>query len=108
METQKTITDWADETFGMVTDFRAPILRSIEEMEEFIDFGNRLRECEIQTKSDIEYLANEAADVVITLYRLASVYGYDLHSMIDTKMMINRARRWRSDGTGHGYHIRED
>lgn len=107
-ETQKTITDWADKTFGRVTDAREAIRRPIEEMEEFIRLGEAMRGCDIHTNTDITYLLDEAADVVITLYRLASRLHADLHAEIDRKMAINRARKWRRDGTGHGYHIKEN
>lgn len=33
--------------------------------------------------------------------------GYGLWDRIDHKMAVNRARVWKRDGTGHGYHVRE-
>jgi NTP pyrophosphatase (non-canonical NTP hydrolase) len=51
--------------------------------------------------------ASEIADVVIVLYRLAWRLGVDLHDEIDKKMAINRARQWKQDNTGHGYHVRD-
>lgn len=33
--------------------------------------------------------------------------GSSLNLAIDAKMETNRARAWKQDGTGHGYHIRE-
>ena len=32
---------------------------------------------------------------------------YDLWSSVERKMTINRARAWQTDGTGHGYHVRQ-
>jgi NTP pyrophosphatase (non-canonical NTP hydrolase) len=55
---------------------------------------------------DADEITEEAADVVIVLYRLAAMCGRDLHEVIDSKMAVNRGRKWKSDGTGHGYHVR--
>lgn len=94
-ETQASITQWADETFGKEATPASAMRRTIEEMEEF------------QTVLTREDIANEAADVVITMYRLASILGFDLLVEIDRKMAINRQRRWRKDGTGNGYHVKD-
>ena len=32
--------------------------------------------------------------------------GIDLQAAINAKMKINRARVWRKDGSGHGYHVK--
>jgi hypothetical protein len=41
------------------------------------------------------------------LLALSEVIGADLLCEIDRKMEINRKRVWRTDGTGHGYHVRK-
>ena len=51
--------------------------------------------------------AEEIADIVIVLYRVATRLGVDLHEKIDAKMARNRVRKWRLDGTGHGYHVED-
>jgi hypothetical protein len=33
--------------------------------------------------------------------------GINVQLVIDMKMQVNRKRKWASDGTGHGYHVRE-
>jgi hypothetical protein len=38
---------------------------------------------------------------------LAHQMGKDLAAEIDRKMAVNRAREWRLDGSGHGYHVRD-
>jgi hypothetical protein len=46
-----------------------------------------------------------------TMIHLAIVVAsvrLDLGSYIDAKMAVNRMRVWKRDGTGHGYHIRQD
>jgi hypothetical protein len=49
----------------------------------------------------------ELADVVIVLYGVAGMRGIDLQAEVDKKMAINRARRWKPNGDGTGYHIKE-
>ena len=98
-ENQQTITAWADETFGRVADPIHAIKRARDEMCEFMDLPKSANPKEIM---------EEAADIVITLYRLASVLGGNLHDEIDGKMAINRySRRWKPDGTGNGQHIKD-
>ena len=89
-ETQKSICEWADTTFGETTP-DAAIDRCVKEMEEF-------------DKADAEHVANEAADVVITLYRVAQVMGFDLLEAVDLKMRVNRGRTWTKNGDGTGQH----
>ena len=97
-ESQRSISEWASVTFGNPVSARAAS-RAIEEMEEFVrayekDFGE-------------EELLEEAADIVICLYVFASSAGFDLHDAIDRKMRINRRRKWRKNGDGTGYHIKD-
>lgn len=49
----------------------------------------------------------EAADVLIVLYGVAGMRGFDLHAEVDQKMAINRARKWAARGDGTGYHVKE-
>jgi hypothetical protein len=44
---------------------------------------------------------------VTMLGSLAHQMGKDLAAEIDRKMAVNRAREWRLDGSGHGYHVRD-
>lgn len=99
-ETQQSITQWADETFGTGTTNIRKAARANEEMAELL---KTLAVSDISPKASLEI-----ADVIIVLYRLASYLGVDIHTVIDEKMAINRKREWRKDGTGHGYHVRGD
>ncbi len=38
---------------------------------------------------------------------IAAILGVSVPAAIDSKMAINRARRWKLDGCGHGQHVRE-
>lgn len=40
------------------------------------------------------------------LCRAIALLGGDPQAAVDAKMAINRQRRWKKDGSGHGYHIR--
>jgi hypothetical protein len=98
VESQKSICDWGLETFGPITELRPCAERATDEMREF--------QLAIDQGCDPDALLAEAADIVITLYRLAGHLGRDLHAEIDRKMAINRARRWIPDGKGNGQHVR--
>ena len=99
-ETQLTISTWANETFGKVTDLKHAFRRSQEEITE-LDIEMT---CD---NPDPVRVINEMADVVITFYRCAAVMGQSLDRAISHKMSVNRSRKWTSDGTGHGYHLKE-
>lgn len=98
MEDQRSISEWAEQTFGPVTSNARVAARANEEMAELLRH---------LTADDAHpAAAAEVADVVIVLYRLATRLGVDLHQEIDRKMAVNRGRVWRRDHTGHGYHTR--
>lgn len=99
METQDTISRWTYETFGNAKTNARVAARANEEMAELL----RALTADENHPKAIE----EAADVVIILYRLASCMGKDLHEEIDRKMAINRTRQWNVTTDGHGYHIRD-
>lgn len=97
IEDQATIAEWCDATFGPVGSNVRVASRANEEMAELV---TALALDEHHAKA-----AEEIADIVIILYRLAHRLGADLHAEVDRKMAINRGRAWRLDGSGHGYHV---
>jgi NTP pyrophosphatase (non-canonical NTP hydrolase) len=99
IETQEAIAKWATQTFGSAVSLSRVAARANEEMAELLraTTGN----------ADGKMIAQEAADVVIVLFRLAELCGQDLLTLVDEKMQINRARVWKKDETGHGYHVRD-
>ena len=99
IETQEGISQWADDTFGVVGSNARVAARANEEMAELL---RALTADDTHPKA-----AEEVADIVIILYRLATRLGIDLHGEIDRKMAVNRDRVWNLDKTGHGYHVRE-
>lgn len=98
-ETQATISAWIEETFGPAGSNARVLARANEEMAEL------LRSVTIDdAHPDIP---EEMADVVIVLYRVAARLGVDLLEEVAKKMAVNRARRWERDGSGCGYHVKE-
>jgi uncharacterized protein YabN with tetrapyrrole methylase and pyrophosphatase domain len=98
METLKSIAIWSNETFknaSVETQFR----RAKEEMDELEYVLNTFN-----PDSFPEKIAEEAADVVICLYRI--IWNLDPEA-IEKKMKKNRIRKWKIDETGCGQHIEE-
>ena len=98
-ETCTTIGEWASQTFGDAGCNARVAARANEEMAELLRAAT-------SDKSPEEIIV-EAADVVIILARLAYRNGFEGWEEVEKKMAINRARVWRKDGTGHGYHVRD-
>lgn len=96
-ETQHSIAEWADDTFGPVKSNLSIAARALKEMSELIT----------KLVSDDEHpdAPEELADVEIVLARLWETMSFDRQMMIDYKMKINRAREWTLDGNGHGQHV---
>jgi Protein of unknown function (DUF550) len=95
-ETQKSISDWADATFGVPQSNLRIALRMQEEMVELLK-----RLCVNDADPGA---AEEVADIFIVAARLMERLGTDLTAMVDAKMRVNRERRWVLDGTGCGQH----
>lgn len=96
-ETQQSITEWADTSFG-VADREATYQRMMKEIREMLH---------AHAEERWHGVAKELPDVYITLVRLATRLGIDLHAEVDAKMQINRARRWELDGMGGAQHVPE-
>ena len=105
LESQRSINDWADVVFGRARDpvqgIEAAVKRSVAEMQEFL---------ELSQAPALHYkaLQEEAADVVITLYRMFALMGKDLGAEVDRKMRVNRGRGWWRNGDGTGRHLAGD
>ncbi len=97
-ETQRSISDWAVETFGDAPSNLSIAVRANEEMAEMLA-------CLMRDDND-QHAAEEAADVIITLCRMFERLGIDIVAEVDRKMRVNRARQWEIvPGGGHGYHL---
>ena len=95
-ETQRSICEWAEITFGPVSAPVSLVERAMLEMDE-------LKEAVLA--EDHSEIGKEAADVLILIYRLADQFGLDLDREVAGKMAINRARTWVKKGDGTGSHI---
>lgn len=95
-ETQRSMCDWAEQTFGPVADPVSLVERALLEMQEL---------GEAVDQRDIGEIGKEAADVLILLYRLADQFDLDLDQEVQAKMEINRSRNWVSKGDGTGSHV---
>lgn len=95
-ETISSVTAWANETFGQAT-ITAQILRAESE---WLEMKDLLENC-----ASPEELAEEAADVVICLYRVIGTLDPEA---INKKMAKNRARKWKIDGQGCAQHVGEE
>ena len=100
METQKTISDWATETFGYPKSVYIIIGRMIQEVRELEVVYSRMQ-------IDNAKIADECADIYIVMCQVINTMGYNLHSCVDHKMEINRARKWTVNEDGTGQHIKE-
>lgn len=111
-ETQKTISEWATKTFGYPTVRRSleRMLEEVEEIEQLVTYSsedNKVHCSEQYLEKIHESIADECADMHITMCQVMNVMGYDLHSCVDHKMEINRARKWKLNEDGTGQHIKE-
>jgi len=99
IETQKTIDEWAVKTFGPMKNECRAIERMLQEVEELKELYSN------NDIGDMNKVANECADILITLYQVATTIGFDLHESVDHKMQINRNRKWKRAEDGTGRHI---
>jgi len=97
MDTQHTVSQWAEETFGPATDPSVLVRRAENELQEL---------AQAVTDGDTEEIGKETADVVILLMRLLEQSQLSLSDEIDKKMRENRARTWIKKGDGTGSHVK--
>jgi NTP pyrophosphatase (non-canonical NTP hydrolase) len=125
IETQETVHGWINETFpGTDPDSPRKAIRALEEMVELCLASGanyeEIRNAVDRNRKDHRgrddhsrtyepgKIPAEAADVLIVLYGVAGMRGFDLHAEVDRKMAVNRARKWKANGDGTGYHIKEE
>lgn len=97
-ETQQSTAAWVADTFSNTRLDR--IIACIEEMTEMVlgagvppEIIRRVMEVPIKRFQGVENnVPEEAADVLLGLYALAEVDGFDLHAELDKKMTLNRSR----------------
>lgn len=102
-ETQQTISDWATNTFGYPKSIKIVVDRMIKEVNELEELSNINYTNELM----LDDMVDECADIYIVLCQVMNTIGYDLHSCVDHKMQINRARKWKLNDDGTGQHIKD-
>lgn len=123
-ETQQSISEWGQHTFGKVKDPAVLVGRTFEEFSELLELllpmeaAPRLKEvtdslrARLRTPSTVlpasrnleAEISDELADVMVVLLQAAESYGVDLLGAVDAKMVVNRARNWKTDMQGVGQH----
>ncbi len=110
-ESSKTIALWAEQTFGQATALSTAI-RAQKELNELIEVLALEAEGRIQEDPGTydPKVMNEVADVRIVLARIQRFFpnGGTAEEAEQRKMVINRARKWKLDGYGHGQHVKEE
>ena len=97
IEYQRSIVDWANNTFGDNRNIQGVLDRTNVEMQELTN--------KIIAIAPVKDVVSEMADVVIMLYTLADMFECELIQEVDIKMVINRNREWDVDKeTGLGQH----
>ncbi len=89
---------WQVATFGEASSPEHAFARAAQEWDELL--------LELHEGAG-EDVAEECADVVIVMCRVAASLGFDLADEIEKKMVKNRARKWPAPGTGPSQHIEE-
>jgi len=119
-ETQQSVGAWADAVFGR-GDPNSPrqCLRLLEEVVELclaagadpgdvIDLVHReVGEEVTPNPQPLDKVKGELADCQVVLHVIAHRLGVDLQAEEDSKMKINRSRRWKPRGDGTGQHIKD-
>lgn len=100
-ETQRSITNWANETFGAPSNVMVIYDRMMDELTELRwELLKNVGEAD-----NTRAVGREVADVAIMLAQIAELSRVNLHTEVDDKMAINRKREWVTTGEGVGKHV---
>ena len=114
-ETQYSIAQWQQETFGPLRSFATQAIRANLEMGELLRAAEALDNLERKGVPQTDpavmaaraAVAEETADIMIVLMGNFAALGVDHRTEMTRKMQINRNRRWVKNGDGTGQHVRE-
>lgn len=95
---QAAIGKWADRTFGPAANAAIIAARANVEMAELLQWLS------LDPNGMGLHTAEEAADVVVVLFRLADHCRFDLLAEVARKMEINVRREWQRE-VGGGRHV---
>ena len=94
-ETQKTISNWLEETVGMQS-IDNQIMKLRREVEEFF---------QAYDNEDIENMREELVDINIVSQTIATLLGMRMVKARNEKMKINRERSWKTMPDGEIRHV---
>lgn len=100
-ETTKTIGEWADSTFGPPRNIHTVFARAAKEWAE-------LHNAIAEEPENLHRISGEVADTIICLERLMHFICCDTQLSINSKMAINRGRKWKIDRFGNAQSISAD
>ena len=100
LENSESIGKWREQ-FGR-TSLARLVIRANKEMSELLDAVALLDSEDAINK---EVIGKEIADVIICLHAASAYLGREAYDDVDTKMKINRARKWVADGKGCAQHV---
>lgn len=106
METQRSITEWAEQTFGPSHPAVIASRMNVEvaELVSGLSTVARLEVSDIDPNT-LDALREECADVGVMLFQVCEKLGVDLQTAINYKMAVNRSRSWAKTPSGHYQHV---
>lgn len=106
METQQSITAWAEGTFGPSHPavIAARMNKEVAELVSGLAAHARLEVSDIEPTA-LDAIREECADVGVMLLQVCEKLGVDLQTAINYKMAVNRSRVWAKSATGDFQHV---
>lgn len=106
METQESITRWADDTFGPKHPAEVAARMNVEVAELVAGLATVAAVPVADMDQElVQELQKECADVFIMLAQVAEKLNVDLQTVVDYKMRVNRDRTWGRSPTGKMQHV---
>lgn len=105
-ENQRSITEWADQTFGPSHPavIAARMNKEVAELVSGLAAHARLEVSDIDPTA-LDAIREECADVGVMLFQVCEKLGVDLQTAINYKMAVNRSRIWAKSPTGDFQHV---
>ena len=106
METQESITRWADDTFGPKHPAEVAARMNVEVAELVAGLATVAAVPVADMDQElVQELQKECADVFIMLAQVAEKLNVDLQTVVDYKMGVNRRRNWTRSPSGKMQHV---
>ena len=106
METQESITRWADDTFGVKHPAEVAARMNVEVAELVAGLATVAAVPVADMDPElVQELQKECADVFIMLAQVAEKLNVDLQTVVDFKMGVNRNRAWGRSPSGKMQHV---